>query len=252
MLGAFFIATAPPSSPRTARARWIYGLGIGAAVYAIRSWGEYPDGFAFAVLLFNAAAPALDRWRAMSDADAPSLHSRWMPAAIAIVLAGTATIAATVLQQRRANAVPELAELGFHGAESGSAEIVRDAALGDFTLYRLKESGSIVGVLLRRSDAGYAGDIDVLTAVRADGRIASVRVVHHGETHSIGDRIDAAHDPWVLGFSGKRLDDAAIDQLSGATVSTQAVTAAVQRSLEYFTAHQGSLLGSEPPGHDSP
>ncbi|MDP9139953.1 MAG: RnfABCDGE type electron transport complex subunit D, partial [Pseudomonadota bacterium] len=117
MLGAFFIAAAPPSSPRAARAQWIYSLGIGAAVYAIRSWGEYPDGFAFAVLLFNAAAPALDRWTTPA-VDGSARNPRWALAAIALVLAATTTITSTALQQRRANALPDLADLGFRDVVS--------------------------------------------------------------------------------------------------------------------------------------
>ena len=30
--------------------------------WVIRSWGGYPDGFAFAVLLMNLAAPLIDRY----------------------------------------------------------------------------------------------------------------------------------------------------------------------------------------------
>lgn len=60
MLGAFFIATDPVSAATTPRGRLYYGMGIGALVFIIRSFGGYPDGVAFAVLLFNLAAPAID------------------------------------------------------------------------------------------------------------------------------------------------------------------------------------------------
>lgn len=62
MLGAFFIATDPVSAATTPRGRWIYGAGIGVLVYVIRSWGGYPDGVAFAVLLMNLSAPTLDHF----------------------------------------------------------------------------------------------------------------------------------------------------------------------------------------------
>jgi electron transport complex protein RnfD len=62
MLGAFFIATDPVTAPGTPRGRLWYGAGIGLLVYAIRTWGGYPDGFAFAVLLMNAAVPLIDRY----------------------------------------------------------------------------------------------------------------------------------------------------------------------------------------------
>ena len=60
MLGAFFIATDPISAATTMRGRLYYGAGIGILTYVIRSWGGYPDGFAFAVLLMNMAVPTID------------------------------------------------------------------------------------------------------------------------------------------------------------------------------------------------
>ena len=62
MLGAFFIATDPVSSPATARGRLIHGAGIGILTFIIRTWGSYPDGVAFAVLLMNLTVPLVDRW----------------------------------------------------------------------------------------------------------------------------------------------------------------------------------------------
>lgn len=62
MLGAFFIATDPVSAAESVRGRLIYGGAIGLLTYAIRAWGGYPDGFAFAVLLMNAAVPLIDRY----------------------------------------------------------------------------------------------------------------------------------------------------------------------------------------------
>ncbi|BBL74288.1 RnfABCDGE type electron transport complex subunit D [Methylomagnum ishizawai] len=62
MLGAFFIATDPVTAATTPKGRWIHGAGCGALVFAIRAYGGYPDGVAFAVLLMNLAAPTLDHY----------------------------------------------------------------------------------------------------------------------------------------------------------------------------------------------
>jgi electron transport complex protein RnfD len=62
LLGAFFIATDPVSAATTDRGRLVYGAGIGLLTYMIRTWGGYPDGLAFAVLLMNAAVPLIDRY----------------------------------------------------------------------------------------------------------------------------------------------------------------------------------------------
>ena len=62
MLCAFFIATDPVSAAATPSGRLVYGAGIGVLIYLLRSWGSYPDGVAFAVLLMNMAVPLLDRY----------------------------------------------------------------------------------------------------------------------------------------------------------------------------------------------
>jgi electron transport complex protein RnfD len=61
MLGAFFIATEPVSGAKSPGARLLFGAGVGLLTYLIRTWGGYPDGVAFAVLLMNLGVPALER-----------------------------------------------------------------------------------------------------------------------------------------------------------------------------------------------
>ncbi len=62
MLGAFFIATDPVSGATTPRGKLIFGAGIGALIYLIRTFGGYPDGVAFAVLLMNMCVPLIDAY----------------------------------------------------------------------------------------------------------------------------------------------------------------------------------------------
>ncbi len=62
MLGAFFIVTDPVSSAVSNKGRLYYGAGVGVLVFLIRSFGNYPDAIAFAVLLMNFAAPLIDHY----------------------------------------------------------------------------------------------------------------------------------------------------------------------------------------------
>lgn len=64
LLGAFFIATDPISAATSDRGRLVYGAGIGVLTYVIRTWGGYPDGVAFAVLVMNLCVPLIDRYTA--------------------------------------------------------------------------------------------------------------------------------------------------------------------------------------------
>lgn len=62
MLGAFFIATDPVTASTTVKGRIIFGALIGLLIYIIRTWGGFPDGVAFAVLIANMAVPLLDHY----------------------------------------------------------------------------------------------------------------------------------------------------------------------------------------------
>ncbi|MBB2496554.1 RnfABCDGE type electron transport complex subunit D [Aquipseudomonas ullengensis] len=61
MLGAFFIVTEPVSGAGSDRSRLYFGIGVGLLTYVIRTWGGYPDGLAFAVLLMNLCVPRLEQ-----------------------------------------------------------------------------------------------------------------------------------------------------------------------------------------------
>ncbi|MEM8815236.1 MAG: RnfABCDGE type electron transport complex subunit D [Pseudomonadota bacterium] len=62
LLCAFFIATDPVTAATSTRGRLIYGIGIGLLIYAIRRWGAYAEGVAFAVLTMNMLVPLIDRY----------------------------------------------------------------------------------------------------------------------------------------------------------------------------------------------
>jgi len=62
MLGAFFILTDPVTGATSAKGRLIIGALAGLLVYLIRTFGGYPDGVAFAILLCNMAAPLVDQY----------------------------------------------------------------------------------------------------------------------------------------------------------------------------------------------
>jgi len=62
MLAAFFIITDPVTSSTTPKGRFIFAFGIGVLVYVIRTWGAFPDGIAFAILLMNIAVPLIDQY----------------------------------------------------------------------------------------------------------------------------------------------------------------------------------------------
>ena len=62
LLGAIFMATDYVTSPMTGWGQIIYGIGIGIIVVIIRTWGAYPEGMSFAILIMNAVTPLLNMY----------------------------------------------------------------------------------------------------------------------------------------------------------------------------------------------
>ena len=63
MLGAFFMATDYVTSPMSAWGKIIFGIGVGFIMMVIRTWGAYPEGMSFAILIMNACVPLLNKIR---------------------------------------------------------------------------------------------------------------------------------------------------------------------------------------------
>lgn len=61
MLGAVFMATDMVTAPVTDRGRWLFGVGIGMLVVAIRLWSGLPEGVMYAILLMNAVVPFINK-----------------------------------------------------------------------------------------------------------------------------------------------------------------------------------------------
>src|SRR5665647_984405 len=62
MLGAIYMATDYVTSPMTHKGMIIYGIGIGVITVLIRTWGAYPEGVSFAILIMNAFVPLLNMY----------------------------------------------------------------------------------------------------------------------------------------------------------------------------------------------
>lgn len=62
VLGALFMATDMVTVPLSWKGRLIFGAGCGCITAVIRSWGGYPEGVCYAILLMNALTPVIDRY----------------------------------------------------------------------------------------------------------------------------------------------------------------------------------------------
>ena len=61
MLGAIFMATDMVTSPMTIKGMLLFGFGCGLITILIRSFGAYPEGVSFAILIMNAFVPLINK-----------------------------------------------------------------------------------------------------------------------------------------------------------------------------------------------
>ena len=120
-----------------------------------------------------------------------------------------------------------------------------------YTYYLSKSGGNTNGVaFITESDKGYSGLIKVIVGVEPDGKIVAIGILEQKETPGLGSKI--AQDWFKDQYAQKTLDNAKwavkkdggdFDQISGATISPRAVTAAVKQGLEKFATDRASILG---------
>ncbi|MCQ2213164.1 MAG: RnfABCDGE type electron transport complex subunit D [Bacteroidaceae bacterium] len=60
LLGAIFMATDYVTSPMSKSGQLVYGIAIGLLTLIIRTWGAYPEGMSFAILIMNAFVPLIN------------------------------------------------------------------------------------------------------------------------------------------------------------------------------------------------
>jgi Na+-translocating ferredoxin:NAD+ oxidoreductase subunit G len=124
-------------------------------------------------------------------------------------------------------------------------------------VFVISEAGEPAAVLFASvAPHGYNAAINLLIGVSPTGAVTRVRAVGHRETSGLGDAIDAAKSDWIEQFTGKTLanpdaalwavgqDDGEFDSITGATVTSRAVVAAVKNALLYFEQHRTELYAA--------
>lgn len=145
-------------------------------------------------------------------------------------------------------------------ADAKFEEIVPDNAFskeGKVTiqgLFKAKDSqGQLMGYAFKvATKEGYGGLLEMMVGISADGQLTGIDIITHAETPGLGARADLPE--FKDQFIGKKASsltvvkgDAGADQIDaigGATITSSAVTEAVNQVIDYY---QTTLGGG---GHD--
>lgn len=62
LLGAFFMATDPVTTPITKKGQYVFGIGCGIIIMTLRYWSGLPEGVMYAIIFMNAITPLINRY----------------------------------------------------------------------------------------------------------------------------------------------------------------------------------------------
>ena len=93
------------------------------------------------------------------------------------------------------------------------------------------------GYVVRLNANGFGGAVDMMVGIDMSGTVTGVSVISHSETASLG--AECTREDWRAQFAGTAgdlkvtKDGGTVDALTGATVTSRAVTEAVNRAVEF-------------------
>jgi len=119
-------------------------------------------------------------------------------------------------------------------------------------VFRGMKGDSLTGVAFPRvSHEGYSGDINFLIGVNADGIIQGIQILNHSETPGLGAKIQnedfrqqyrhcSIDSPkvWKVTKDGGRFEP-----ITGATISSRAITGATLEGLKFFRKNYSRITG---------
>ena len=170
-------------------------------------------------------------------------------AVAALLLALTNSVTASTIAQRNEQANAEARKLVLESAQD--FEQVKDAKTDNSKgvkvseIYEAKDaSGNTVGYTLKVLPSGYGGTIELMVGIdSAKGQVSGINVVSNSETAGLGAK---STDPEFSDqYKGKPLEelsvlkngtpgDTEIKAISGATITSTAVTNGVDAAIEVY------------------
>ena len=170
-------------------------------------------------------------------------------AVAALLLALTNSVTASTIAQRNEQANAEARKLVLESAQD--FEQVKDAKTDNSKgvevseIYEAKDaSGNTVGYTLKVLPSGYGGTIELMVGIdSANGQVSGINVVSNSETAGLGAK---STDPEFSDqYKGKPLEelsvlkngtpgDTEIKAISGATITSTAVTNGVDAAIEVY------------------
>ncbi|MDP2166968.1 MAG: RnfABCDGE type electron transport complex subunit G [Thermodesulfovibrionales bacterium] len=170
---------------------------------------------------------------------------------LAFVYANTSPVIFKKIKQETEEALKKLMPEAGSIAEAGKWEPLHKHA----AYYEAKTGDDVIGYVAETYGKGYSSYIHILVASDKEFHVKKIKVLGHAETPGLGDEIEK--DYFVNQYDGKDIDHLLvlktettdmIQAISGATISSRAVTQGVKDGLAFIKDTYGGG-GTEPAAH---
>ncbi len=161
---------------------------------------------------------------------------------VTALLAGTNAITAPMIEQLQIETENKTKVAVLADAKEFSEAKTVAYNDADYTYYEgYDESKNIIGYVFTTSAKGYGGDIVTMVGIKKDGTVAGMDYLTISETAGLGK--NATKEEFMAQFIGKSGEigvnknapaDNEIQALTGATITSKAVTKAVNIALDLF------------------
>ena len=155
----------------------------------------------------------------------------------------------------RVNQVEHFEELDAYTPSADTAQKLADTGITIGTVYEAQDaSGTQLGYVIQTTTSeGYGGNIVLYVGIRLDGTVNDISILSISETPGLGMKagdvlVPQFHNKNVKSFAYTKTgstSDSEIDAISGATITTKAVTNAVNGSLLAFSDYVQGGAGNE-------
>ena len=100
-------------------------------------------------------------------------------------------------------------------------------------LYMVYEDDKLLGYAAGVAPLGFGGAMEVMVGVRADGTLASLKLITHSETPGLGSRVGESE--YIAKYSGITTGTLAdVDVITGSTISSEAIRTGVGYALDAY------------------
>ncbi len=274
LMGTFFMATDPVTSPVTSRGQIMYGICIGLLSGLFRVYGSSADSVSYAIIIANMLVPFIDnfsmqkpyghREKKKFSVPKPAMVLCVITLFAGVALSGVYEMTKDAIEAQKVAAQAAAYREVCPQAENFATDPYYDDVIDDMdgevygtafgksyidqVVLGTDTAGNLTGYVVSvTSGDGFDGNIKMSVGFDMEGTVLGIAFTEINETAGMGmlcaepefkDQFNGVlTDAFILNKAGGSVADNEIDSVSGASVSSEAIVNAVNAAIDFYHAY---------------